>query len=447
MKYLKYFESVNDRFLYHFTGNIKKILETNRINLSSHLGTRVDKSDKFFFLSLSRTPDPFAGYGRLGGDTGSSRIVFAIDKLKQNFKLIPFDYWQQRNVETLPAFKDLKTGKGSFKELNYQINMRNEFEERLVSDKSYIDNISKYIERIDLIGEPSNKKHNALHNNNLYSEIQLAKKLGIKVFVYKNKKDMMYAKNDIIDKIKYQETDEEPYIDYDTRQGKDRFNHYEDLVALFIYDKKYFEDYDLFKEDLENYLEKYKLKLNLDPNKVHEKLRSLSYRSRDFLPSIEADFHNYFKGGYSGKLRDIIGIFISQMKKLKVQSIEELMELKINGIRPKSQPKKNWSKIYALSKAEWNSEEEKYDYEELPNSYLFKDYHIHFSTWQYGGYIPDEDWHKLHAIEQNDGTIGDILNFIFGKYIDNMAIKIIEDSGVNYRNEKMYKVAIKKASI
>jgi hypothetical protein len=443
MKYLKYFEAVTDRFLYHFTSSIKKILESNRINLSSHLGTRADKSDKFFFLSLSRASDPFAGYGRLGGDTGSSRIVFDKDKLKQNFKVIPFDYWQERNVEKLPAFKDVKSGKGTTKELNYQINMRNEFEERIVSDKSYIDNISKYIERIDLIGAPSSNAENPLHNNNLYEEIQLAKKLGIKCFVYKNKKDMMYAKNNIIDEIKYQKTDEEPYVDYYTRQGKDRFDHYEDLVALFMYDKKYFDDFDLFKEDLEKYLEKYKLDLALDPNKVLSKLRELSYRSRDFLPSIEADIHNYFKGGHSGKLREIVGVFIKQMKLLGVKSILELMDLKIEGLRPKSQPKKDWSKIYALSKYEWDYEDEKWYYKEISNSELFKDYHIHFSTWKYGGYIPEEDWYKMHTIEQNNGTIGDILNFIFNKYIDKIAIKIIEESSTNYRNEKEYKVVLK----
>lgn len=430
MKYLKYFEAVTNRFLYHFTGKIKEILESNRINLSSHLGTPQDKSDRFFFLSLSRSPDPFAGFGRLGGETGYSRIVFDKDKLKQRFKIVPFDYWQEKDVEKLSSFR----AKQPLKDISYEINQRFEFEDRLISDKAYIDNASKYIERIDLIY--NTEYMNAQGNNLVFQQIQLAKKLGIKVFVYKNKKDMMYAKNNIANDIKWQQVDDE-----DNYPEKEDFN-FERLIALFIYDKKYMNNDELLSEELKKYLDKYNINFHIDEKEVRNRIWEIYNGSRDFLTSIEADFHNYFKGGKSGKLRDIINIFVNQMKKLGLKTIRELYYLKRDGLRPKTWTKKDWNKEYTIYKLEWDYDaEDNYSYKKIDSNDLYKNNHIYFTTPSYGGYILEEEWYKIHEIEITDGTIGDVINYLFNKYTESKAKELIEKSSYDsYLKRNQYKL-------
>ena len=188
-------------------------------------------------------------------------------------------------------------------------------------------------------------------------------------------------------------------------------------------------------------MKKYKLDtlgLKLDPYKIYDKIRSLYYNKKDIITSIEYDFHNYFKGGHNGVLRNIISIFIKQMKQLNVSTIKELANLKVDGLRTENQKRKDWNNIYSLEKLEWDYDSQSYLYKKLNKNELYKDNKIYFGTYKYGGYLLEEDWDKVFAIEQNNGTIGDLLNFFFNKFIDKKAIELIEKSSydvVSKRNE------------
>ncbi len=440
MKYLKsfkLFEAVNENNYYYFTNNIKSILTMNKILLSSHLGTVVDRSNKFFFLSVSRSPDASAGYGRFN----YSRIVLDKDKLKSDFKLISYDYWQDKNPEKLPAFKNLQNGNGDMKSLQREINMRNEFEDRLISDKPNIDNVSKYIKRIDILF-PEQRHINTLDNNIIYEEINLCKKLNIPVFVYENKNDMTYSKNSITDTIKYVETEEKEYES--PYKDRDTFSHYNELVALFFYDKKYLDNYDLFEHDIKKYLNDNKLDIVIDIHKTFDRMRTLGYSGgMDMIYGIEADLHTYFKNGNNGKFRDVVGFFIKQMKKLGINSLRELKDLKINGLRPKHLPKKDWSAIYQLSKVEYNYDTEKYDtYIPVPNEDLFKDLrNFYYNIWKYNGQFDNEDFDKIYDIDKNNKPISMFINYLFNKYTAEKAIDKIESSGYSdYDKLYNYKV-------
>ncbi len=173
-------------------------------------------------------------------------------------------------------------------------------------------------------------------------------------------------------------------------------------------------------------------------------MQSIYRGSRDVVPSLEAALHNYFRGGYSGKFRDIVHILVNQMKKLQVKTISELMEIKVNGKRSKNYIKKDWSKVYQLAQyhKEYWSEEETATYEPVSNDTVFKDLKgFYYNTYKYGGQFDYEDYEKISQIESGGKPISDFLNYVFNRYTEEVAIKKIEASGWDeYSKRKEYKI-------
>ena len=127
-------EGTNRGEVYYYTNNIKEILSSNKINLSSNLGSDRDKfGNRYFFLSLSRTPGVNIGYGK----NSNYRLVLDGNKLNQNFKSIPVDYWKGNSVR-------------------YEVEY--EYEDRIITDKPVINNISKFIIRIEIVTSSSYKE-------------------------------------------------------------------------------------------------------------------------------------------------------------------------------------------------------------------------------------------------------------------------------------------------
>ena len=90
-QFLLLLESTTRGEVYHFTYAIDGILKSNSMNLSSSISTNADSyGSKPFFLSLSRTGSPKLGWGKKGR---IFRIVLDGNKLNNNFKSIPLDYW------------------------------------------------------------------------------------------------------------------------------------------------------------------------------------------------------------------------------------------------------------------------------------------------------------------------------------------------------------------
>lgn len=127
--------------LYHYTSADKalSILRSGKFELSSAKGIMVEGSKsggKGYFASLTRSR--FGGYHYKPGGRpsmyGIAQVLITLDgdKLSENYKIIPVDYWGKRG-ETDPSLESSK-----------------EVEERLVSDKHFVE-ILKYIKRIDFI--------------------------------------------------------------------------------------------------------------------------------------------------------------------------------------------------------------------------------------------------------------------------------------------------------
>ena len=149
MKYLKLYESVVDNFYYHYVDphKIFNIIKTNKFNLSSELGNKFSDAKNFFYLSMARSPHAKLGFARMR----NSRIVFKKNELKARYKIEPYDYWNKDTLSGKNPEKYSSFGKFGTKQLHQDMNMRNDLEDRLISNTPYINNINNYIERIDLL--------------------------------------------------------------------------------------------------------------------------------------------------------------------------------------------------------------------------------------------------------------------------------------------------------
>jgi hypothetical protein len=117
--------------LFHFTSlrNIYNILKNNTIDFSLTLGRKADQIEKkyLFFLSTTRTKSGKVGFAR----TKDVRIALKKDALKNNFKIKPVDYWGIEFRKIDPISTD-------------------ETEDRVLATKDSIDNVSNFIEYIDI---------------------------------------------------------------------------------------------------------------------------------------------------------------------------------------------------------------------------------------------------------------------------------------------------------
>lgn len=379
---------------YHATNliNILNILETDKINLSSNLGTSSDaKGNKFFFLSLSRTGSPKLAYGQRGNRF--SRIIFDGNRLNQNFKSIPVDYWGLKGKQNGDAF---------------------EYEDRIITDKPVIDNASKYIIRIDIVTDYS--EYDVFYIKKI---LDLGKSKNIQISVYDNSNDMVKKTNQINDKIISAKSDYEPY-----NSGYKHTVNLMDVIAVLMINPKYFNNnngYNEFIEDFNEFISKTGLEYS-EPDKVYERMRKMYYYKQDIISSISADFHNYFKGGYGGKFRDDVKLLVSDMRKWGVNKIGDLIDIKLHGIKPAG-PFKDYIGKFDL-----------YEYDYDGNWVLAKNVpldktRIYFNTINYGGYLSREDMDVFFEYRDSNKKIYDFINYLLNKYTFNKVREIIYKSG------------------
>ena len=409
--------------VYHYTNPnaILNILKTNRINLSSNLGGSADLyGGKPFFLSFSRTGSFKLGYGKKGGDA-KARIVFDGNKLNTRYKSIPVDYWGVKHNST---------------DINYRDAF--EFEDRILSDKPVIDNALAYIKRIDMLimdkEDAWNVNPQYLYKTKLqYKNILLlAGQLNIPAFVYSNEKDATFNTNPINDRILSFESELETSDRYESR--------YTDsdlvlkIVALVLYDEKYTKDYDLFCKDMGEYVKTNNIPFDIDCYKTFETMRNLYYNAQDFTASIGSYLHNMFKGGTDGGMRDHVMLLVREMKKYKVQTIKDLVNIKTTGLKPKGQKFDYTNKyaLYELGNDEWNL----YD-----NNIKLERNRVYFNTWKYGGYLRNEDMDVYFELSNAGKTIGDFLNYLLNTYTIEKVKEIVHKSGYdNYYKEHRWKL-------
>lgn len=231
--------------VYHFTSvkSAFNILKTNEMFCQSSLATAADDySDKYkFYVSFTRVKSPKEGFGYNSYKSSSfARIEFDGDKLNNNFNGRPVDYWNSdalsgkrkymKDVTNQKAYKyvpydgndnvDAKDMNGlneyefkypiedsplyaSFNGKIYkkeqiipneiQHHVFNEIEDRIQTNKPIIENINKYITRVDILID---------RNSGSKDEIVYARNLSFSkfVFVYDNMKDFIMQSENTVNK-------------------------------------------------------------------------------------------------------------------------------------------------------------------------------------------------------------------------------------------------------
>jgi hypothetical protein len=168
-------EAINEE-LYHFAvpDVAAKILATNKLMGTYVVGTYGERSinrDKAFAISFSRSKSVLAGFGSSYGKPASGQIknlaVINFDKrgINNHGKLIPVDYWE---------------GAASGWD-------QDEMEDRLITNRPYISNITKYINEIHVLI----RSKDTSDVSRLASQ---ANKNDIPIFVHTDPKDFNYQR-------------------------------------------------------------------------------------------------------------------------------------------------------------------------------------------------------------------------------------------------------------
>lgn len=397
------------RVEYHATSfsSVLSILKTNRLNLSSHLGGSADKfGDRFFFLSLSRTGYPKLAYGQKG--KSFARIVFNGDLLNNNFKSVPFDYWGTKGSRDI--------NDASF-----------EYEDRILTDKPYIDNIFKYIDRIDIL-----TSYNDYELKIIKKIIDLSIERGVTVNVYDDVNNLIKGRDTINDKFS---TDE--YSGGEDNMDKYRSHiNYSDFVTLMLLDPSYFDDGGKvkFKKDFDKFVRDNEISYK-DSDAVYERMRSLFFYEQDFIQSFKSNLHNYFKSGEGGEFRDDVKLLIKEMRKWGVNSINSLVRIKLHGIKEKGKfvDYSNKFQLYYKEYGEWIE----YGNPTLENS------RIYFNTGRYGGYVSENDMDIFFKYRDEGKRLNDFINYLLNEYTFDKVASIIYKSGYNKYSEE-YEFMLKK---
>lgn len=265
--------------VYHFT-SIKSafnILKTNEMFCQSSLATSSDDySDKYkFYISFTRVKSPKEGFGYNSYKSSSfARIEFDGDKLNNNFSGRPVDYWNSdalsgkrkymKDVTNQKAYKyvpydgndnvDAKDMNGLNKyEFKYPIedspmyasfdgkiykkeqiipneiqhHVFNEIEDRIQTNKPIIENINKYITRVDILID---------RNSGSKDEIVYARNLSFSkfVFVYDNMKDFIMQSENTVNKEIQDDDSIESRIDLRNTLSTIGQSYYIELLSSYL---------------------------------------------------------------------------------------------------------------------------------------------------------------------------------------------------------------------
>ena len=201
-------ESVS-RLVYHFTSlrNFLSIVGQNKINMSKSNGYDEEHSYGYpYFLSTTRVRDARFGYS----NGFVVRLTFDGERLNNRYKARPVSFFSEKGARSpkqryiSKLTKDVRNNPDSFFSGARAVRMPDvESEDRILSNKPYIENIFKYIVRVDILfdldtitkfGAEFNCYYDIpkVLNNNLCAD---------KIFVYGTFDDFNRQKNPINDKV------------------------------------------------------------------------------------------------------------------------------------------------------------------------------------------------------------------------------------------------------
>lgn len=265
--------------VYHFT-SIKSafnILKSNEMFCQSSLATAADDySDKYkFYVSFTRVKSPKEGFGYNSYRRKSfARIEFDGDKLNNNFNGRPVDYWNSDSLTNKRKYMKDVTNQKAYRYVPYdgndnvdakdmdgvykydfkhpredsplyasfdgkiykkeqiipddiQHHVFNEIEDRIQTNKPIIENINKYITRVDiLIDRDSENKDDIVYARNLsFSKF---------VFVYDNMDDFIMQSENTVNKEIQDDDSIESRIDLRNTLSTIGQSYYIELLSSYL---------------------------------------------------------------------------------------------------------------------------------------------------------------------------------------------------------------------
>jgi hypothetical protein len=418
--YMKLYNMLNEALLqevYHFS-NLKKIisiLKADKINLSTILSHPSDATNmkNFFFLSVSRTPSLVKGYSEMSDN--KCIIVFDGQKLNSRYKTMPYHYFKNNTSDYKRRF---------------------EYEERILSDVPYINQISKYIIRIDCIIETNNENKPVNGQKSLLNELlSLGKSKNIPMGFYGSEKDMRLGRNQLNDFVDGDSTTNDlpqPYISYRT---------YSRMLAMILYDRKYLDDYQSFSTDLEEYVKANNLRsTKIDAMSIFGEIKSMS--SDTIAYNLTSDIATYFNNGYDDEFREDVKLLVKEMRRYGVNTLIGLYNVKVKGTKetPTNYDYTGKYTLYHLVISEegnhWEVVSPQVLISQIESFNLESDFN--------NGYLDNDTFYWCERAKLNGRTMGDFMNYLLNKFQKEKVIELISDCGYNhFDNQHRYKLVLR----
>jgi len=313
--------------LYHFTyvTSLLSMLKANKFATSSNLGSNADQwkdKGRFFFFSTQRTKG-MSGYGSHHGNVA---IVLDGRKLNYSFKGQASDYWSWSTK--MSDYKSLR---------DYTQALRSEEnEDRIVTNKPYIDNANKYIIEIHVEINENQDKEQVI-------EVQkLCKGLNIPLFFYND--DQQFKLQNKAKAVPLESIELQPKV----KSGYDEKEDERDLYNAKWFFKKIAPSIIAGNADNTERLQIEKLLKDLLEQgdqidqfdnvmqDINEKAKRLStsswgrFYADDELLSMQAEIHNH-RGDPNSYLRQLLQMLIADMRKWQVKNLKEYFNKKFRA--------------------------------------------------------------------------------------------------------------------
>jgi hypothetical protein len=304
-------EGLSD-IVYHFTyiHSVVDILEENRFKLSTNLGSDADlttSKNKFYFFSTTRSKTKQYRNGNV-------KIKLDGKKLGYKYKGFPIDYWQYSKNP-----KDWGDKSGYRQTL-----LSSEEEDRIISNKPYIDNSKSYILEIHIL-------LSKFEFENLKKLINFSKEIPI--FFYTDKKSFLIENKRNVVNIND--------INFTKEDSEEGYNYVEEfslwrLASLLSYDDEE------MKNKVVEVLSKKMSKQDV-VNKIDETLKKDNYKyfnwfrlskintsHYEYITVIKNEIHNA-RSSKNESVVDIIQLVVQYMNKHKLKNITDFIYKKLKG--------------------------------------------------------------------------------------------------------------------
>jgi len=322
-------EGLSD-ILYHFTytSSLLSILKYNKFATSTNLGSTADSwkdKGRYYFFSTQRTKG-MSGYGSHHGNVA---IVLDGRKLNYIFKGFATDYWNWSK-----KMKDYSNKSDYINALKSSEN-----EDRIVTNKPYIDNANKYIIEIHIMISENEDKDRVV-------EIEsLCKNLNIPVFFYTdNNSFKLQDKRKAIPLANISLEPKEKSA-YDEKESeRDLYNakwFFKKITPAIIAGNDIGDGYNDEKDKVETMLKDMLEKggeiaqYNNVLTDINDKVKHLStswgriYADDEYL-SMQAEIHNH-RGDPNSYMRELLKILVADMKKWRVKNLKEYFNKKFQA--------------------------------------------------------------------------------------------------------------------